>query len=95
MFQLTRLCVLYGLSGDDNRFRLYELEVMGRITAPADPTGLVATPWDGAVALDWDDNAEADLVGYNIYRSTVSGSGYSIVTQGVSASGFFDWCRYA
>jgi hypothetical protein len=28
------------------------------------------------ILLDWSDNHEVDLVGYNIYRSTTSGSGY-------------------
>jgi len=47
------------------------------VTAPAAPTGLRATAGDGTVSLDWDDNSEADLGGYHIYRSTISGSGYS------------------
>ena len=47
--------------------------------APAPPTNLSATPGDTTVSLDWDDNSEIDLEGYNIYRSLVSGSGYSIL----------------
>jgi pectate lyase len=46
-------------------------------TIPAAPSGLWASPGDGSVSLDWDDNTESDLAGYNIYRSTTSGSGYS------------------
>ncbi len=46
-------------------------------TAPLAPTGLSATAWDATVSLDWNDNGESDLDGYNIYRSTTSGSGYS------------------
>jgi glucuronoarabinoxylan endo-1,4-beta-xylanase len=46
-------------------------------TPPAAPTGLIATGNDGSVSLDWDDNSESDLDGYNIYRSTTSGNGYS------------------
>ncbi len=38
-------------------------------TAPAAPTGLVATAGDARVSLDWADNTEIDLAGYNIYRS--------------------------
>ena len=38
-------------------------------TAPAAPTGLVATPAaGGGVALDWTDDAETDLIGYDVYR---------------------------
>jgi hypothetical protein len=43
---------------------------------PAAPTNLTATAGNGMVTLNWDDNNETDLAGYNIYRSTTSGSGY-------------------
>ncbi|MBN1393176.1 MAG: hypothetical protein JW947_10290, partial [Sedimentisphaerales bacterium] len=43
---------------------------------PAAPTGLAATPGNNTVSLNWDDNSEADLDGYNVYRSLISGSGY-------------------
>ena len=45
-------------------------------TEPAAPTGLEALADDQIVWLDWSDNNESDLAGYNIYRSTTSGSGY-------------------
>ncbi len=47
------------------------------ITAPEVPTGLGAGAGNAVVSLDWDDNAEEDLAGYNVYRSTTSGSGYA------------------
>ncbi len=43
---------------------------------PAPPANLSATRGDGVVTLDWDDNTEADLAGYHVYRSTTSGGGY-------------------
>ncbi len=46
-------------------------------TPPAAPTGLAATAGDGTVSLDWNNNSESDLAGYNVYRSTTSGSGYA------------------
>ncbi|MEN6308483.1 MAG: PA14 domain-containing protein [Anaerohalosphaeraceae bacterium] len=46
-------------------------------TAPAVPTGLWAAAASGMVSLDWADNPDADLAGYNIYRTTVSGSTYT------------------
>jgi len=46
------------------------------LTPPAAPTGLAATAGDEIVWLDWNDSNEADFAGYNIYRSTTSGSGY-------------------
>ncbi|MFC2069667.1 fibronectin type III domain-containing protein [Chloroflexota bacterium] len=42
--------------------------------APVAPTGLIATPYDGEVVLDWDDSTEPDLAGYNIYRALSSGN---------------------
>ena len=52
---------------------------------PPDPPGnLTATdrPGDqgGAIELTWAPNTEADLAGYFVYRSTVSGSGYLQLT---------------
>jgi hypothetical protein len=60
-------------------------------TAPANPTGLTAAAGNGQVSLDWADNSEADLAGYNVYRSTTSGSGYArvngaLVTQSAFTS---------
>lgn len=53
---------------------------------PGPPTGLTATPSVNLIALDWNDNTEPDLAGYNIYRTTFSGNYYtkinpSLITQ--------------
>jgi fibronectin type 3 domain-containing protein len=55
-------------------------------TAPAAPTSLAATAGDGSVSLDWNDNGEGDLDGYNVYRSTTSGSGYSQINGSLVGS---------
>ena len=39
-------------------------------TPPAAPTGLVATASDDGIRLDWDENREADLLGYLVRRTT-------------------------
>jgi len=58
---------------------------------PAAPTSLSATAGNGTVSLDWNNNAESDLAGYNVYRSTTSGSGYSKQnTSLVSSSDYID-----
>jgi|GEM_PF-2006609 len=44
--------------------------------APAAPTGLVATAGNGSASLNWNDNSEIDMNGYNVYRSTTQGSAY-------------------
>ncbi|HEY3182617.1 MAG TPA: S8 family serine peptidase [Gaiellaceae bacterium] len=51
-------------------------------TAPAAPTGLVATAGSEQVTLDWADNSEADLSYYRVYRdgvpvATATGSSYT------------------
>jgi len=51
--------------------------LVGDINAPLSPTGLTATAGFATVGLDWNDNNESDLAGYNVYRSATSGSGYS------------------
>jgi hypothetical protein len=43
---------------------------------PAVPSGLTVAAGDGAVMLAWNANTESGLAGYNVYRSTTSGSGY-------------------
>ncbi len=59
-------------------------------TPPAAPAGLVATAVNsGRIDLDWADNTEGDLAGYNVHRGTSSGftpgAGNRIAT-GVSSS---------
>ena len=58
---------------------------------PAPPTGLAATPQNGQVSLDWADNTEPDLSGYNVHRSTTLGGPYAKVNGPlVSASDYVD-----
>jgi endonuclease I/fibronectin type 3 domain-containing protein len=60
-------------------------------TPPAAPTGLAAVAGDGAVDLDWDDNTEGDLIGYNVYRSETGGAPFSRVNPAlVTASSYHD-----
>ena len=73
-----------------NYFRLYQFvsgEVLTRIDfirfsglayeALAAPANLVAMAGDGSVNLDWDDNTEASLAGYNVYRTIFPGLSYT------------------
>ncbi|MEJ5259541.1 MAG: carbohydrate-binding protein [Anaerohalosphaeraceae bacterium] len=60
-------------------------------TPPAAPANLRALGQNAQVFLQWDDNSESDLAGYNVYRSTVSGSGYTKVNSSLlSMSEFTD-----
>ena len=59
--------------------------------APSAPTGLNAVPnASGKIYLNWYDNNESDLFGYNLKRSTNSGGPYSTVASGVSKSEYTD-----
>ncbi len=40
------------------------------MAVPAAPANLAAAPDDGSVALTWNANAESDVAGYDLYRST-------------------------
>jgi len=60
-------------------------------TPPANPTGLTATAGDSQVSLNWNDNSEIDLAGYNVYRSLTSGSGYVKINGAlVTSSAYID-----
>ena len=52
---------------------------------PPARVGLVATPGNAKVTLDWADNTGADLAGYNVYRSEVSGGPYTKVATVTSS----------
>jgi hypothetical protein len=56
---------------------LWNITTQADTSPPAAPTGLTATAGYIPVILDWNNNSESDLAGYNVYRSTTSGSGYS------------------
>ena len=45
-------------------------------TAPTQIAGLSGVANTASIDLDWFDNNEADLAGYDVYRSQTSGSGY-------------------
>ena len=63
-------------------------------TPPVAPSGLSAVAGDGRVTLDWADNADADLAGYEVHRSTTAGTGYMKVTSSpLVSSGFSDLGR--
>lgn len=46
-------------------------------TPPAAPSTLTAVGGTGVITLDWFNNVESDLAGYNVFRSTVSGGSYT------------------
>ena len=50
------------------------------------PVNLVGTPGNTTAALDWDDNLELDLAGYNVHRSATSGGPYTKINASLVAT---------
>jgi len=62
-------------------FMYVHTEMDGTDTSPpSTPTNLLVAAGDGMVSLDWDDNVEPDLAGYNVYRSESSSGPFLLVT---------------
>ncbi|MBI4547714.1 MAG: fibronectin type III domain-containing protein [Ignavibacteriae bacterium] len=61
------------IDGNESRF---SFEVSGRLIPPAPPRNFVVGPGKTFVRLGWLQNADPDLAGYNIYRSTKLDSGF-------------------
>ncbi len=60
-------------------------------TAPAAPAGLTATGSVTGVALDWADNADTDLIGYDVFRSaSETGPFTKLTATPVTTSAFTD-----
>jgi fibronectin type 3 domain-containing protein len=60
--------------------------------APATPVGVTVTPSQSGIALDWTDNSESDLAGYDVYRSdSANGAFVKLNTAGLlTGSAFTD-----
>ncbi len=56
---------------------------------PLAPSEVTAMPFFGGMATFWFSNTELDLAGYNVYRSTKSGSGYAKVNGALVADTTF------
>jgi endonuclease I/fibronectin type 3 domain-containing protein len=63
----------------------------GDTTPPASVSGLTAVANTGSIDLDWFDNNEADLAGYDVYRSQTTGGAYTkINTSSLALSAYSD-----
>lgn len=63
-------------------------------TAPSAPIGLSTTSGDTVVDLDWDDNSESDLAGYNVYVDGVKENSSLIATSDYEVTGLTNGQEY-
>ncbi len=62
------------LQSTSDHLTIFGATIPSDLTAPAAPTGLSQTSGSGtSVLLDWVNNSEADVLEYEVYRSTSSG----------------------
>lgn len=83
----------FGLSAVDaaGHRALVAAEVLGVLGAtPQAPANLAATPNAAQIHLDWSPNAEGDLDGYRVYRSTTPGGPYTLLTPSPISTASYD-----
>ena len=72
-----------------SRYYLQQVTVTNLVPRPsAPPTGFIATPGPGLVALKW--NSVPGATGYDLKRSTASGGPYEILIPTLAATNFTD-----
>ncbi|MGQ0719936.1 MAG: M20/M25/M40 family metallo-hydrolase [Candidatus Eiseniibacteriota bacterium] len=85
--------VWFGLSAYDSEGHraLVLEEKLGVLSSiPVAPVNVAASPDGDSILLTWTPNAEADVLGYHVHRSTTPGSGYVQITGSPVASAAFD-----
>ena len=70
---------------------IYRSEITGKPRViPLAPSGFLAQTGYFKINLSWQPNREADLSHYNLYRSTVSGTGFSLLAGGMKGLSYQD-----
>jgi hypothetical protein len=73
----------------DYQDNVYLVENMAPADAPTPPDGLNGVRSGGRVVLDWADNPERNIIGYNIFRSLGPTSGYKVRNAVLVTSSMF------
>ena len=74
-----RVDTSYSFQYTDSRTFKVSVYVPADVVLPDPPQGLTAQSLRSGVLLRWEGSRERDIAGYNVYRSTTSGSGYQKV----------------
>ncbi|MCJ8320463.1 MAG: cellulase family glycosylhydrolase [Colwellia sp.] len=75
---------------EDVRAALTAEQASGLFSIPARPTGLTVVEGNESVSLTWDANSEADVTGYNVYRSTSPGGIKALLAENIIETSFED-----
>src|SRR5205085_1197309 len=80
-----------GINYDYND-NVYLITNLKPVSPPAAPTGLVASASGAGISLNWNDSTDANLAGYNVYRSSsANGTFTKLNTMGLlTSSDYFD-----
>ncbi len=71
-------------------WRLLPAGVVYDAEAPAQPTGLTATPQSASVRLTWNANTDKDIKGYTILRADKASEEWNTIARGVADTCFVD-----
>ena len=72
------------------QWRFLPLDAECEFDAPAQPTGLTATPQSASVRLDWTANSDADLDGYMVLRAKADGDDWDVIARKVPQNVYVD-----
>ena len=79
---------------DEQLWKLVPADAVVDAVAPAKPAGLKAESRSGSILLQWNDAAEKDIYGYNVYRYNASAGIWECVGRAVKGTSFLDnTCR--
>ena len=89
----TNICQ-QSLAADAERqlWRIIPVDAGCELQAPAQPTGLTATPRSHSVLLQWEPNGEPDLDGYTVLRAEQGTDQWNTIARQLAQPQFVDNC---
>jgi hypothetical protein len=87
LFSLAVLSMFVGACGDDSGQSTPVIDTV----APNPPVGFQLEDDGSAIKITWESNAEADLAGYNLYKSSSENGPFGVVnSQALLCPWYFD-----